>query len=53
LSGVILTAKAFLDQNPKATDDEIRQELGGVLCRCFVHVRMFKAIQRYAKTRRL
>jgi hypothetical protein len=24
-----------------------------VLCRCFVHVRMFKAIQRYAKTRRL
>jgi nicotinate dehydrogenase subunit A len=53
LSGVILTAKAFLDQNPKATDDEIRRELGGVLCRCFVHVRMFKAIQRYAKTRRL
>jgi nicotinate dehydrogenase subunit A len=51
LSGVILSAKAFLDQNPKATDDEIRQELGGVLCRCFVHVRIFKAIQRYAKTR--
>ena len=51
LSGVILSAKAFLDQNPKATGDEIRQELGGVLCRCFVHVRIFKAIQRYAKTR--
>ena len=52
LSGVILTAKAFLDQNPKATDDEIRQALAGVLCRCFVHARMFKAIQQYAKTRR-
>ena len=52
LSGVILTAKAFLDRNPKATDDEIRQALVGVLCRCFVHVRMFKAIQQYAKTRR-
>lgn len=52
LSGVILTAKAFLDQSPKATDVEIRQALAGVLCRCFVHTRMFKAIQRYAKTRR-
>lgn len=53
LSGVILTAKAFLDRNPKATDDEIRHALNGVLCRCFVHTRMFKAIQQYAKTRRV
>jgi nicotinate dehydrogenase subunit A len=52
LSGVILSAKAFLDQNPKASDYEIRQALAGVLCRCFVHTRMFKAIQRYAETRR-
>ena len=52
LSGVILSAKAFLDKNPKATDDEIRRALAGVLCRCFVHARMFKAIQQYAKTRR-
>jgi nicotinate dehydrogenase subunit A len=53
LSGAILSAKAFLDNNPKATDDEIRQALTGVLCRCFVHVRMFKALQRYVKTRRV
>jgi nicotinate dehydrogenase subunit A len=53
LSGVILTAKAFLDKNPKATDDEIRRALGAVLCRCFVHARMFKAIRRYAETRRI
>lgn len=52
LSGVILTAKAFLDRHPKASDVEIRQVLAGVLCRCFVHIRMFKAIQRYARTRR-
>src|ERR1044071_6363064 len=32
LNGVILTAKAFLDQNPKASDAEIRQALNGVLC---------------------
>jgi nicotinate dehydrogenase subunit A len=47
LSGVILTAKAFLDQNPRATDVELRKALDGVLCRCFTHLRMFKAIRRY------
>ena len=49
LNGVILTAKAFLDQNPKASDMEIRQAMSTVLCRCFVHVRMFRAITRYAQ----
>jgi nicotinate dehydrogenase subunit A len=49
LSGVILTAKAFLDQNPKASDTQIRQAMSGVLCRCFTHTRMMKAIHRYAK----
>ncbi len=48
LSGVILTAKAFLDENPKATDEQIRDALSTVLCRCFVHVRMLRAIRRYA-----
>jgi nicotinate dehydrogenase subunit A len=50
LSGVMLTAKAFLDQNPRATDAEIQQAMSGVLCRCFVHVRMFRAIKKYAQT---
>ena len=50
LSGVILTAKAFLDQNPNATDAQIRQALSGVLCRCFTHTRMMRAIQKYAAT---
>jgi nicotinate dehydrogenase subunit A len=49
LNGVILTAKAFLDQNPKASDAEIRQAMSGVLCRCFVHTRMMRAIQKYAR----
>jgi nicotinate dehydrogenase subunit A len=48
LSGVILTAKATLDRNPRATDADLRQALDGVLCRCFTHVRMIKAIRRYA-----
>jgi len=47
LNGVILTAKALLDQTPKATDAEIQQGMSGVLCRCFTHVRMLRAIKRY------
>src|SRR5512134_950848 len=49
LNGVILTAKAFLDRNPRATDEQIQQALSGVLCRCFANVRMLRAIRRYAK----
>ena len=48
LSGVILTAKALLDRNPRATDEQIQQALSGVLCRCFGNVRMLRAIRRYA-----
>src|ERR1700757_2352071 len=51
LSGVILTAKATLDVNPRASDEEIREALGGVLCRCFAHTRMLKAIRKYADAR--
>src|ERR1700679_2236204 len=48
LSGVTLTAKAVLDVNPTASDQEIRNALGGVLCRCFAHTRMLRAIRNYA-----
>jgi nicotinate dehydrogenase subunit A len=48
LSGVILTAKAFLDEHPGATDAQIQQAMSTVLCRCFGHTRMLRAIRRYA-----
>jgi nicotinate dehydrogenase subunit A len=48
LSGVMLTAKALLDERPNATDADIRQALATVLCRCGAHVRMLAAIKRYA-----
>ena len=51
LSGVILTAKAVLDVKPDASDQEIRDALGGVLCRCFAHTRMLRAIRKYAEAR--
>jgi nicotinate dehydrogenase subunit A len=52
VSGVILTAKAVLDAKPDASDQEIREALGGVLCRCFTHVRMLRAIRKYAEGRK-
>jgi nicotinate dehydrogenase subunit A len=52
LSGVILTAKAVLDANPRASDAEMRDAMGGVLCRCFTHTRMLRAIRRYAEARK-
>jgi nicotinate dehydrogenase subunit A len=53
LSGVILTAKAFLDANPTASEAEIRQAMSTVLCRCFVHTRMLRAITRYAREKKV
>src|SRR6185295_9048677 len=32
--GMIMSAKALLDRNPKPTEDEVRVALSGVLCRC-------------------
>jgi nicotinate dehydrogenase subunit A len=49
LNGVILTAAAYVDAHPRASDTEIEQAMSTVLCRCFAHTRMLLAIQRYAK----
>lgn len=48
-SGIIMTAKAFLDANPRASEAQIQQAMANVLCRCHVHSRMMNAIQKYAK----
>lgn len=51
LSGVILTAKTFLDKNPRASEEEIQKAMSGILCRCYTNARMFRAIKRYAQER--
>ncbi len=51
LSGVIISAKALLDEYPKASEEQIREALSGVLCRCFTHTRMVRAIKRYQESR--
>jgi nicotinate dehydrogenase subunit A len=52
LSGVIMTAAALLNQSPNASNRDIQQSLSTVLCRCFAHTRMLRAITRYAQEKR-
>ena len=42
--GMILKAKALLDENPDVTEDEIRAGLAGNLCRCTGYVKIVEAI---------
>ncbi len=32
--GILMTMKAFLDENPSPSEDEVREALSGNLCRC-------------------
>jgi nicotinate dehydrogenase subunit A len=49
LSGPMLYGKVFVEQNPNATAADISQALDGLLCRCHTHVRMVRALLRYAQ----
>src|SRR4030066_2504349 len=40
----ILAAKHLLDLNPNPTEDEIRQALSGVLCRCTGYIKPVQAV---------
>ena len=42
--GVLLTAKAFLDENPSPTEREVRAAISGHLCRCTGYQKMVEAI---------
>ncbi|MBI4469638.1 MAG: (2Fe-2S)-binding protein [Acidobacteria bacterium] len=47
MNGIMMTAKALLDQNPRATEIQIMEALDGNVCRCALHIRVLKAIQQY------
>jgi len=49
IAGMLMSAKALLDETPHPTEAEIRQALAGNLCRCGTHNRIVRAIQRAAK----
>lgn len=42
--GMILTAKALLDENPNSTEEEVRAALSGNLCRCTGYVKIVEAV---------
>lgn len=42
--GMLMSAKALLDQNPHPTEGEIRQAISGNLCRCTGYVKIVEAI---------
>ena len=47
--GIIMMAKALLDENPSPTDDEIRFAIAGNICRCTGYTKIIEAIQAAAK----
>jgi carbon-monoxide dehydrogenase small subunit len=46
--GMMLTATAFLAENPDPTDEEIRWALSGNICRCTGYQNIVKAVQHAA-----
>jgi carbon-monoxide dehydrogenase small subunit len=49
IPGILLTAKALLDENPRPSRDEIRQALSGNLCRCTGYTKILQAVERAAE----
>jgi carbon-monoxide dehydrogenase small subunit len=43
--GMVLSAKALLDENPKPTEEEIRNAIAGNLCRCTGYLQIIQAIK--------
>ena len=48
-AGLVMTARAFLQQNRRPTEPEVKQALSGNLCRCGSHVRVIRAVMRASR----
>lgn len=48
-SGMLLSAKALLDENPAPKEEDVKKGIAGNLCRCTGYVRIVKAILNVAK----
>ncbi len=49
INGMIMSAKALLDENPHPTEAEVREGLAGNLCRCGTHGRIIRAVMKASK----
>jgi carbon-monoxide dehydrogenase small subunit len=50
--GFVLMTRQLLDENPDATQTEIRHYLSGNLCRCGAYPEIFEAVERAARKRK-
>ena len=48
--GMVLSAKALLEENPNPTWDEIKEGLAGNLCRCTGYIKIVEAVEVAAET---
>ena len=48
INGMIMSAKALLDRNPRPSENDVRQALAANLCRCGTHNRIVRAVLRAA-----
>ncbi|OPY67999.1 MAG: putative xanthine dehydrogenase subunit E [Syntrophorhabdaceae bacterium PtaU1.Bin034] len=46
--GMILTARAFLDENPHPSEDEVKEAMSGNFCRCISHYHVLRAVMSVA-----
>jgi aerobic carbon-monoxide dehydrogenase small subunit len=42
--GMVIMAKALLDENPKPSEDEVRDHIRGSICRCTGYTQIVKAV---------
>ena len=47
--GMIMAAKAFLDENPKPTREEVKEAITGHLCRCTGYIKIIDSIMAAAQ----
>ena len=52
IPGILLTAKALLDETPDSTEDDVREALAGNLCRCGNYKRITECVLAAADTMR-
>jgi len=50
-SGMIMSAKSLLDQNPRPDEHEIRKAISGNLCRCTGYQKIVEAVESVAEER--
>ena len=50
--GMIMTAKALLDESPSPSEEEVKEALSGNFCRCISHYQVIKAIMSVARKER-